>query len=80
VEMVRTKLGHYKTNEGQVNTVSHCIYTGQNNVNVRYNDKKCSSGKREENLVDLMSLSMLSSFDKPIKPARRLIPYLVPVS
>ena len=36
-----------------------------------------ASGKREENLVDLMSLSVLSSFDKPIKPAKRLIPYLV---
>ena len=36
-----------------------------------------TSGKRQENLVDLTSLSVLSSLDKPLKPAKLLIPYLV---
>ena len=36
-----------------------------------------ASGKREKNLVDLRSLSTLISIDKPAKPAKLLILYLV---
>jgi hypothetical protein len=36
-----------------------------------------ASGKREKNLVDLGSLRMLISLDKPTKPGKLLILYLV---